>query len=383
MGNSGGGQQTQVSKIELPPWVNKASKENYQFAQQVAAQPYQAYGGQTVAGFSPLQLSGMEYAQNNVGAYQPVYDYGIATAGTSGAYQPNQVRAGQFTDANVNAYMNPYLDQVEGNALRNIQGATQMAVNKIGDQAAAAKAFGGSRQGITEGVTIAEGTKQAGDLSAKLRSDAYNMAMQQIGADQNRTLQADLANQGAGLQNAQRQLAAAQTMAGIADQGNAALSGDAMKMIALGQMQQAQEQKYLDDAYSRFAEARDYPKEQLNILLSALGMSPYGKTQTTTQDAPGTNWGGVASGLGSAILGFAMMSDEDMKTDVQKVGKDKATGLDVYSYRYKGDPKSYPKVVGLMADDIEKEMPGSTQEMAGKKAVKFNPAVPKNRIKKA
>lgn len=378
----GGSKQQQVSQVQLPKWVEQASGQNYQFAQQVANQPYQAYQGQTVAGFSPDQLSAMDYSRNNVGAYQPVYDAGISMANTSGMYQPDQVRAGQFSDANVGSYMNPYLDQVESNALRNIQGATQLAVNKIGDQAATSRAFGGSRQGISEGVTIAEGTKQAGDLSAKLRSDAYDRAMQQINADQNRTLQADLSNQSAGMQNANRQLTAAQTMSGIADQGRKSMSDDITRMLTLGQLQQAQEQRYLDDAQSRFNEARDYPKEQLNILLSALGMSPYGKTQVTEQSSP-TNWGGVAQGAGSAILGLAMMSDEDMKTDVQKVGKDKDTGLDVYSYRYKGDPKTYPKVVGLMADDIEEKMPGATQEVAGKKAVKFNPAVPKNRIKKA
>jgi len=158
--------------------------------------------------------------------------------------------------------------------------------------------------------------------------------MGQINADQNRAMQASMANQSAGLQNAGRQLQSAQTMSGIADQGNAAMSNDVQRMMTLGQMQQQMEQKYLDDAYSRFTEARDYPKEQLNVLLSALGMSPYGKTQTTEQSNP-TNWGGVASGVGSAVLGLAMMSDEDMKTDVQKVGKDKQTGMDVYSYRYK------------------------------------------------
>lgn len=378
----GGSKQQQVSQVQLPKWVEQASGQNYQFAQQVANQPYQAYQGQTVAGFSPDQLSAMDYARNNVGAYQPVYDAGVTMAGMSGMYQPDQVRAGQFTDANVGAYMNPYLDQVESNALRNLQGATQMAVNKIGDQAATSRAFGGSRQGISEGVTIAEGTKQAGDLSAKLRADAYDRAMQTITADQNRTLQADLANQSTGLQNANRQLTAAQTMSGIADQGRKSMADDVTRMLTLGQLQQQQEQRYLDDAYSRFTEARDYPKEQLNILLSALGMSPYGKTQTTTQDNP-TNWGGVASGAGSAILGLAMLSDEDMKTDIEKVGKDKETGLDVYSYRYKGDPKTYPKVVGLMADDIEEEMPEAVEKVAGKKAVKMNPSVPKNRIKKA
>lgn len=354
----GGSQQQQVSKVELPAWVEKASGQNYQFAQQVANQPYQAYTGQTVAGMSPDQLSAMNYARNNVGAYQGVYDNSINMANQVGNATPQQMQSA------VNSYMNPYLDQVEGNALRNLQGATQLSVNKIGDQAVAARAFGGSRQGIAEGVTIAEGAKNAGDLSANIRAAGYDKALGQYNTDQ------------------ARKLNAATAMAGYADQGRNAIGQDVQRMMTLGQMQQAQEQRYLDDAYNRFTEARDYPKEQLNILLSALGMSPYGKTQTTTQNSP-TNWGGVASGVGSTILGLAMMSDEDMKTDVQKVGKDKDTGLDVYSYRYKGDPKTYPKVVGLMADDIEEKMPGATQEVAGKKAVKFNPAVPKNRIKKA
>jgi len=364
----GGGskQQTQVSEVRLPAWVEKASGQNYQFAQQVANQPYQPYTGQTVAGFSPDQLSAMDYARSNVGAYQPVYDASIQMANQAGNASPEQMQSA------VNSYMNPYLDQVESNALRNLQGATQLAVNRIGDQAAAAKAFGGSRQGIAEGVTIAEGTKQAGDLSANLRAAGFDKAMGQYNTDQ------------------ARRLSAAQTMAGVADQGNASLSGDAMRMLALGQMQQEQEQKYLDDTYSRFMEARDYPKEQLNILLAALGMSPYGRTQTTTSSGGGgTDFGGILGGAGSFALGMSKLlplmgfSDKTMKTDISKVGKDKQTGLDVYAYRYKGDPKSYPKVVGLMADDIEKEMPDAVVKVGGKKAVKFDPKVPKNRIEKA
>jgi hypothetical protein len=44
-------------------------------------------------------------------------------------------------------------------------------------------------------------------------------------------------------------------------------------------------------------------------------------------------------------------SDRHLKTDIQKVGTHPPTGLDLYSYRYKGDPKSYPKVTGPMAED--------------------------------
>ena len=41
----------------------------------------------------------------------------------------------------------------------------------------------------------------------------------------------------------------------------------------------------------------------------------------------------------------------------------------MYAYRYKGDPKTYPKVVGPMAQDIEKKYPEAVTEVAGKKAV--------------
>lgn len=537
----GGGSKTQTTEVKLPAWVENASLQNYQFAQQVAAQPYQAYTGQTVAGFSPDQMAAMDYARNNVGAYQGAYDAGLGYANEAAAYQPDQVAAPflnygyspdqiqqaqvnygytpeqvqaaminygyqpqqvnygyqpdrvsgkQFSDADVSGYMNPYLNEVEANAIRNLQGATQLAVNKIGDQAAAAKAYGGSRQGISEGVAIAEGTKQAGELSAKLRADAYDKALQQITADQNRALQADmanqqtgltasrygldaqlanqqagltasrygldsalanqnammnaqqlnqqagltasrygldaalanqqnayqtqaqnqqanltnarygldanlanqqaimqaqLANQTAGLNNAQRQLQAALGMGTLADQGRNAQSQDVARMLGIGAMQQDQEQKYLDDAYARFTEARDYPKDQLNILLASLGMSPYGRTQTTTSSGGGSDVGGILGGAGTALAGIAkiaplFMSDEKEKTDVKKVGTDKETGLDVYSYRYKGDPKTYPKIVGLMADDIEEEMPEAVANVGGKKAVKFDTSVPKARI---
>lgn len=468
----GGGSKTQTSTIQLPAWVEQASQDNYNFAKQVANQPYQPYNGQTVAGFSPDQYGAFDYARNNIGAYQGVFDGAIGMAANAGnstapkvndqfsyqtVYNPtvqndwrayggvpidsNQanVTAQSFKDANVSDYMNPYLDQVESYALQNLQAGTQQGLNKIGDQAAAAGSFGGSRQGVQEGVLMGDSAKRAGELSANVRAQGYDRALQQIAADQNRNMQgqlanqatnmqgqianrdtqlqlgqmdqrsqlanqaaamqAALANQAAGLdvnrlglqaqmanqssaqQDYARQLQAAMGMGQLGTAANANIGTDLQRLLAIGQMQQGQEQRYLDDSYNRFTEARDYPKEQLNILMSALGMSPYGKTQTTTENSP-TNWGGIAGGVGNAIMGLAMMSDESMKTDISKVGKDKATGLDVYSYRYKGDPKSYPKVVGLMADDVEEKMPDAVDTVAGKKAVRFNPSVPKNRIKK-
>ena len=50
-------------------------------------------------------------------------------------------------------------------------------------------------------------------------------------------------------------------------------------------------------------------------------------------------------------------SDRHLKTDITKIGVHPQTGIPLYSYRYKGDPKSYPKVSGPMAEDAMQVAP--------------------------
>ena len=75
-------------------------------------------------------------------------------------------------------------------------------------------------------------------------------------------------------------------------------------------------------------------------------------------------------GGGTSLLSaLGLISDRRDKTDIKKLGKDPQSGLDMYSYRYKDDPKSYPKVVGPMAQDIEDKYPGAVREIGGHKVV--------------
>src|SRR4029077_5381593 len=86
-----------------------------------------------------------------------------------------------------------------------------------------------------------------------------------------------------------------------------------------------------------------------------------------TQTQTPTNWGALALGGLDALSGFFKpTSDKTLKTDITKVGKDPATGIQLHAFRYKGDPKSYPKVIGPMAQDIAKAIPGATQRQGGK-----------------
>ena len=77
-------------------------------------------------------------------------------------------------------------------------------------------------------------------------------------------------------------------------------------------------------------------------------------------------------GLGGDILkgGIPLLSDRRDKKDIEPLGDDPQTGLEVSAYRYKTDADSSPKTVGIMAQDLEKKYPGSTREISGHMIIK-------------
>lgn len=74
--------------------------------------------------------------------------------------------------------------------------------------------------------------------------------------------------------------------------------------------------------------------------------------------------------IGNAGLGFmkGLFSDRRLKENIRKIGK-LDNGLNVYSFRYKGDPRT---VIGLMADEVEKVRPEAVGEFAGYKTVDYS-----------
>jgi hypothetical protein len=64
-----------------------------------------------------------------------------------------------------------------------------------------------------------------------------------------------------------------------------------------------------------------------------------------------------------------MLSDRKDKTDITQLTKG---DVPLYSYRYKNDPKTYPKVVGPMAQDIEKKHPSAIKKVGRHKTVDIN-----------
>jgi len=370
--SGGGGTQTVVNKTEIPQWVQEAGQRNLAAAYDVSRNLQGPYEGQRVAAMTPGQVSTIGTIANNYALAQPAYAYAQQMAAQAGGYQPERVQAGQLATTDLSPYMNPYTQSVLQTSLDTLNQQRLTGLNQAADAAIRARAFGGSRQAIQEGLVNAAAQQQAGQLAANLMSQNFAQSQAAAQADIQRQMAAQQLNQAAGLQGAGLGISGAQALGGLAGAGQQSfLSGAASSLAAQSAIQQ-QQQAELDAARQAYTEQQQFPLQQLQIPLQALGFTPYG--QTSTQTGPGPSSNPLMTGLGAAsslasIIGF--LSDKRMKTDIEKIGKDEETGLDMYSYRYKGDPKTYPKVVGPMAQDIKKKYPDAVEEKGGKLAVKF------------
>ena len=379
-GSNGNGTSTTTSKVELPAWVDSASQSNYGQAVQVADSLKGPDTANRVAGMTPEAQASIAALQGNAGSTDAAFKSAQGTTAGVAGYTPANVNAGLLANTDLNPYMNPYTKDVTNAGLSALEVQRQQAQNGNADMAIKSKAFGGSRFGVQSAVTDAASAVGAGNLVAN--SNAANFAQAQAAAtgDLNRTLTADTTNQQAGLTGAGLNLSAAAQEGQLATQGQSAFLAGNQAALQGQTLLQQQEQAKLDAAHQLYTEQQQFPVQQLQIKEGALGMSPYGQTQTSTSPVAQGNGamqtaGTVGAGIGllgslaSAAPAFMAMSDETMKTDITKVGKDKATGLTQYAYRYKRDPKSYPKVVGPMAQDIAKKFPGQTANVGGKIAV--------------
>jgi len=368
---------TQVSKVELPQWVDQASQDNYKLAQQISNQPLVQYQGPTVADPSQMTTQGYDLLQKNIGIADPMYQDAYNLEGRAAseldpkyqeAYDIQKSTAGPW---NVDDYMNPYINDVENRTTANMQRSIDQSLMANSDKARAAGAFGGSRGAVQDAVLQSEGARGIGDMSATLRKQGYDTATANLIADRT-SKQAAATGMLAGI--GQQQKGWLDTASGLQSLGTArqdSMLKDVTGLMTAGQTEQAQRQKQIDADVAKFNEARSYPTEQLNMRLAALGMSPYGKTEsvqkTGTSEQAGPDWATIGLGLMKLIPGI---SDRRDKTDIEKIGTSETTGLPLYAYRYKGDPKTYPKVVGPMAQDIEKKYPNMVEEVNGHKIVR-------------
>ncbi len=208
-------------------------------------------GRQFVAGEDPLQTQAINLAQQGVGSYQPYLQAatGAQALGAGALGQSAQTIGGLGALTGPQAYqpfMSPYQQEVIDATLSEFDRNQAIQNTGMRDQAIAAGAYGGGR----EGVMAAESAKGA----------AMNRAQ----------LQAQLLNQG--FQQAQ-QAAAADLQA---------QQGLGQYQSALGQQQQAVEQARLDAAQIAAREAEFQPFTQLGLQGQQLAQIQPGAFPTQT-----------------------------------------------------------------------------------------------------
>jgi hypothetical protein len=213
--------------------------------------PYMQYQGERFAGFTPLQQQAFAGAQAMQAA--PQLQDASALAGQAGLqalaynqYQPGQFgnfyqpvqsyRPTAFTAPSVAAkkdlqkyqmdpaervrtqsfarpgaaeqYMTPYMQGVVDVQQREAQRQADIAATARGQKYARAGAFGGARQAIENAEAQRNLATQMGGIQAQGLQSAYQQAQQQFNAEQAARLQAQMANQQAGLTVGGQNLAA-------------------------------------------------------------------------------------------------------------------------------------------------------------------------------
>lgn len=385
MGLFDGGQASSTTSSTVAPWAQPYIGSLLERGAALANRPYVSYDQPRIAGFSPLQMqaqqaaAGMQVspqtqlassfaeqlAQRGTGlggTYSPLYAPTLYTqAPQLQQYQmgpAQQVGTQDFTGQNVGQYMSPYMQNVVDIQQREAQRQADIAATQRGAQAARSGAFGGSRAGLLEAEAARNLAIQKGDIQAQGQQAAFQNAQQQFNAQQQRDLQAQLANQQAGLttgaqnlgallgvqqlgagqslqsqqanqaaQQAANQLAANQQQfgAGLGLQGlNLGMQGanllgtlgqnqytQNMGINALqqqtGATQQALRQQGLTQAYQDFLNQRAYPQQQLGLLQSLMTGAPLG-TQTTQTMTPASPSGIQSLGaLGMGAYGLSQL----------------------------------------------------------------------------
>lgn len=267
---------TNVSKTELPQWVNDAGKANYDKAVSLDNSPLEQFAGPRVAAPSADTKAAFNFFKTHMGDGSA--DTSSASDIFRGLGDPSRFSSG------VQGFLNPWISNVEDAAIGRENDALTQTLQGNADAAIKAKAFGGSRAAITDGVTRSETAKNIGELSANLRASGFDKASSAY---------------------MQSQQTSGQGLLSTGDQKMSQMLKQFAGLEDIGQNTDAYNQKEIDANMSKFNESRDKELNDLNVRLSALGMTPYDKTasNTGTSTTP-PDYGAMGIGLLSLLAGM-------------------------------------------------------------------------------
>ena len=359
-GGGGGGQapptESTVTQTNLPEYVQPYFEEVLERTSAESQQPYQAFPGQRLAGFSPEQEASFQ-AATEIGqagvpsqlplasvraaqsaqyrpTTQPVYDPTRSAEDIfqSGQYQPGQFSSAAFTDPGVaQQYINPFVENViDVQRQRAEQRFAEDVSPGLDARAVQQGAFGGSRAELARGVAEGRLQDRLAEVEAGQRAQAFTLGQAAFDSDQQRQLRAEqfgdtAAQQAArlglsgaelrdrayqqsgrmGIAGEQVGLQAAQQLSalGAQEQALGLRSADVLRQV--GEQRQAQEQQGLDIAQSDFISQRDFPRQHLGWYGGILHGVPVTPQSEVSTYRPPPSMANQLMGYGLGGLGLA------------------------------------------------------------------------------
>ena len=289
-----------ITQIQQPPEFIEAAAKPYLTELQQAVGGFKGadlskiYGPQFVAGQDPLQSQAISVAtaQDGLGSFRPF----LQTAATQAGEAAKQAGlAGQFVGPQAyQQFMSPFQKDVIGATLDEFDLQAQRGLQGIADQALAAGAFGGGREGVQRAEYQAASDRNRAALQAQLLQQGFGQA--QAAAGQAFGQQQALANQQQALSTQQQALAGlAPSLVGQQVAGLQTLGGglQAQQQAELSAQQQLAQQQLMQPITGA---------QTLGSGIMGLISGYPGGTQVTQQPAPSALQS--ALGLGATLAGI-------------------------------------------------------------------------------
>ena len=282
-----------VTQTTIPEYAKPYVEKMLGKTEALTNAPYQAYQGERIAGFTPMQ----QQAQQSMANLQPAQQLGTATqlaglGGLGGLGAGQQFQQMATNPYAMQAYMSPYVENALAPQLREAERQSAMQGQRNQAQAVQQGAFGGSRSALVE----AERQRNLGQQQADIYGRGMQSAFEQ--ARQAQQFGADLGLRGYGL---------AGQMAGTLGQIGQTQFGQQQGVIqgqaSMGAQQQALEQQRLAQQYGDFQAQRQYPYTQLAFMSDMLRGLPLAQQAQTMYQAPPTI-AQTALGLGLGAAGL-------------------------------------------------------------------------------
>ena len=259
----------------LPEYQETFLKDLLASTSAIAGQPTSIPGYQ-VAGMTPLQQQAIQLG-SGIGAYQPMMEAGAQTL---------QQGVTQLGPQGYQQYMTPYMDEVLGQSLQDLQRQADMERQRIGSAAIQSGAFGGSRQAVAEQELQRNVADKFAAQSAQLRAQAFEGA-------QDRAQQAGELFGKLGLQQA-----------ALGESAQAAQGRDVAMLSQLGGMEQQQQQAEIDAQRSTSLERQFEPYQRIGFMSDIFRGVPSTTSTLTSTTSPSPSMISQIGGIGMGIAGL-------------------------------------------------------------------------------